>query len=80
MFCEWRGDFGPMERAKRPKRLPTVLTKEEVARVLTAISGTYGLMAKIIYGCGLRLMECVRLRVKDIDFERNQITVRDGKV
>jgi integron integrase len=55
------------------------LTKEEVARVLTAISGTQGLMAKIIYGCGLRLMECVRLRVKDIDFERNQITVRDGK-
>jgi len=73
------GDFGHMERAKRPKRLPTVLNKEEVARVLTAISGTYGLMAKIIYGCGLRLMECVRLRVKDVDFERNQITVRDGK-
>jgi integron integrase len=73
------GDFGHMERAKRPKRLPTVLSKEEVARVLTAISGTYGLMAKIIYGCGLRLMECVRLRVKDVDFQRNQITVRDGK-
>jgi integrase len=52
-----------MGRAKRPKRLPTVLSKEEVARVPTAISGTYGLMAKIIYGCGLRLMECARLRV-----------------
>lgn len=57
------GDFGHMGRAKRPKRLPTVLSKEEVARVPTAISGTYGLMAKIIYGCGLRLMECARLRV-----------------
>ena len=73
------GDFGPMERAKRPQRLPTVLTKEEAKRVLAAVPGTYGLMAKIIYGCGLRLMECVRLRVKDIDFALNQITVRDGK-
>ena len=73
------GDFGPMERAKRPRRLPTVLTREEAKRVLAAVPGTYGLMAKIIYGCGLRLMECVRLRVKDIDFGRNQIAVRDGK-
>jgi len=73
------GDFGHMERAKRPRRLPTVLTKEEAKRVLAAMPGTYGVMAKIIYGCGLRLMECVRLRVKDIDFGRNQITVRDGK-
>jgi len=73
------GDFGHMERAKRPERLPTVLSKAEVTRVLAAMSGAYGLMAKIIYGCGLRLMECVRLRVKDIDFGRNQIAVRDGK-
>jgi integron integrase len=73
------GDFGAMERAKRPQRLPTVLTRNEAKRVLAAVPGTYGLMAKIIYGCGLRLMECVRLRVKDVDFERNQITVRDGK-
>lgn len=65
------GDFGHMERAKRPERLPTVMTKGEVSRVLTAMSGIYALMAKLIYGCGLRLMECVRLRVKDIDFERN---------
>jgi integron integrase len=50
-----------------------------VARVLAAVPCTYGLMAKIIYGCGLRLMECVHLRVKDIDFERNQIIMRDGK-
>jgi integron integrase len=73
------GDFGHMERAKRPDRLPTVLTKEEVKRVLVAVSGMYELMAKIIYGSGLRLMECFRLRVKDIDFERNQIIVRHGK-
>ena len=73
------GDFGHMERAKRPERLPTVMTKGEVSHVLTAMSGIYGLMAKLIYGCGLRLMECVRLRVKDIDFERNQVIVRYGK-
>lgn len=73
------GDFGPMERAKRPERLPTVMTKTEVGHILAAMSGIYALMAKLIYGCGLRLMECVRLRVKDIDFERNQVIVRYGK-
>jgi len=73
------GDFGSMERAKRPKRLPTVLTKNEADLVLTVMSGKYALMAKLLYGCGLRLMECLRLRVKDIEFEGNQVTVRDGK-
>ena len=73
------GDFGPMERAKRPKRLPTVLTQVETSRVLDSIYGLHGLMAKLIYGCGLRLMECMRLRIKDIEFERNQVIVRDGK-
>lgn len=73
------GDFGHIERSKRPERLPTVMAKSEVSRVLAAMSGTYGLMTKLIYGCGLRLMECVRLRIKDIDFERNQVIVRDGK-
>jgi integron integrase len=73
------GDFGSMERAKRPKRLPTVLTKDEANLVLTVMSGTNALMAKLLYGCGLRLMECLRLRVKDVEFERNQVTVRDGK-
>lgn len=73
------GDFGPMERAKKPERLPTVLSKSEVTRLLAIMNDRYRLMAKLLYGCGLRLMECVRLRVKDIDFERNQITVRDGK-
>jgi integron integrase len=73
------GDFGPMERAKRPKRLPTVLTKAEVSRLLHVMHGIQGLMAKLTYGCGLRVMECVRLRVKDIEFEQNQVIVRDGK-
>jgi integron integrase len=73
------GDFGPMERAKRPQRLPVVMTKEEVGQVLTAMSGVYGLMAKLLYGCGLRLMEVVRLRVKDLDFTQNQVLVREGK-
>jgi integron integrase len=68
-----------MERAKRPEKLPTVLTKTEVCRLLAAMPSTYGLMAKLMYGSGLRLMECVRLRVKDIDFERSQVIVRDGK-
>lgn len=66
-------------RAKRPKRLPTVMTKEEALAVIGALSGVYLLMVKLLYGSGLRLMECVRLRVKDIDFERNQIIVRDAK-
>jgi integron integrase len=66
-------------RAKRPGRLPVVLTKEEVKKVLGCLNGTPWLMATLLYGAGLRLMECCRLRVKDIDFSRNQITVRAGK-
>ncbi len=66
-------------RAKKPKRLPTVLTKEEVFKVIGFLSGTHQLMAKLLYGSGLRLMECVRLRVKDVDFAQHQIIVRDGK-
>lgn len=66
-------------RAKRPGRLPVVLTKEETRRVLSYITGTPWLMAMLLYGAGLRLMECCRLRVKDIDFSRNQIVVRAGK-
>lgn len=73
------GDFGYMERAKKPKKLPVVMTKEEVEKVLGFIYGTKALMAKLLYGCGLRLMECLRLRVKDIDFDMNQVIVRDGK-
>lgn len=66
-------------RAKGPARLPVVLTREEVERLLSALNGTYQLMGKLLYGTGMRLMECVRLRVKDIDFGQNQIIVRDGK-
>lgn len=73
------GDFGSMQRAKRSKKLPVILTRDETDRVLTAMSGTNALMAKLLYGCGLRLMECLRLRVKDVEFDSNQVTVRDGK-
>lgn len=66
-------------RANRPRRLPVVLTKEEVKKVLGSLTGTPWLMAALLYGAGLRLMECCRLRVKDIDFSRNQIVVRAGK-
>lgn len=66
-------------RAQKPKRLPTVLTRAEVQRVLAQMTGIHLLMARLLYGSGLRLMECLRLRVKDVDFELHQITVRDGK-
>jgi integron integrase len=68
-----------VERAKRPQRIPVVLTADEVRRVLSQLSGTHHLMASLLYGAGLRLMECVRLRVKDLDFDYRQIIVRDGK-
>ena len=66
-------------RAKRPHRLPAVLTREEVKSLLRQLNGTAWLMTTLLYGAGLRLMECCRLRVKDIDFARNQIVVRAGK-
>lgn len=66
-------------RAKKPARLPVVLTPTETRQVIDGMTGTYQLMAKLLYGSGLRLMECLRLRVKDIDFERREITVRDAK-
>jgi len=66
-------------RAKRPQRLPVVLTKEEVQKLLRGLNGTLWLMATLLYGAGLRLKECCGLRVKDIDFSRNQIVVRRGK-
>jgi len=68
-----------VERAKRPKRVPAVFTREKARRVLANIRGTHLLMASLLYGAGLRLMECVHLRVKDLDFQYKQITVRDGK-
>jgi len=66
-------------RAKQPQRLPVVLTRTEVREVLVRMKGMHGLMANMLYGTGMRLMECVRLRVKDVDFERNEILIRDGK-
>jgi integron integrase len=68
-----------IEPAKRPERLPVVLTRAEVKGLLAHLDGTQHLMAALLYGAGLRLMDCVRLRVKDVDLEMNQITVRDGK-
>jgi integron integrase len=68
-----------LERAKRPRRVPTVFTREEVAAVLAQLSGMHHLMASLLYGAGLRLMECLRLRVKDLDFAYHQITVHHGK-
>ena len=66
-------------RAKRPQRLPTVLTRREVGLLLDALDGPLVLLVRLYYGTGMRLMEGVRLRVKDVDLERRQITVRDGK-
>lgn len=66
-------------RAKKPQRLPVVLSKNEVGKILARMDGTYALMAQLLYGTGMRLMECCRLRVKDIDFERREILIRDGK-
>lgn len=66
-------------RAKKPKHLPVVLTRDEVARVLDELSGVQWLVANLLYGAGLRLLEALRLRVKDIDFARGELLVRDGK-
>lgn len=68
-----------MTRAARSKHLPVVLTRDEVAAILAELSDTYGLISRLLYGSGLRLLECLRLRVKDIDFQYRQIIVRDGK-
>jgi integron integrase len=68
-----------IERAKKPERLPVVFTKAEVHKVLSRLDGVPYLIASLLYGAGLRLMDALRLRVKDIDFERNEIVVREGK-
>ncbi|MBC2696554.1 MAG: integron integrase [Desulfobacteraceae bacterium] len=73
------GWVNDVERAKKPERLPVVFSKQEVESILLRIEGTKWLMASLLYGSGLRLMECLRLRVKDVDFEYNQVVVRDGK-
>jgi integron integrase len=66
-------------RAKRPQRLPIVLTRPEVKALLGALDGVHWIMASLLYGAGLRLLECLRLRVKDIDFASQQILVHEGK-
>jgi integrase len=66
------------QRAKQPRHLPVVLTRHEVRHVLAQLEGTVWLMASLTYGGGLRLLECLRMRVKDFDFERRELTVRDG--
>ena len=66
-------------RAKQPLRLPIVLSRQEVATVLSNLEGTMWIIGMLLYGAGLRLEECLELRVKDIDFDRNQITVKRGK-
>jgi len=73
------GDFPELAWAKKPQRLPVVFTREEAKAVLQQLSGMNWLMAMLLYGAGLRLSECLQLRVKDIDFAYKQITVRDSK-
>jgi integron integrase len=74
------GELGEFARVNRPARLPGVLTQEETQRVLAALKpGTTGLIIRLLYGTGMRLMECLRLRVKDIDFAGGRLVVREGK-
>src|SRR4030042_2269841 len=72
-------DLTSVRRAKRKMNLPTVLSRNEVKKLLSFLNGPYLFMAQLMYGCGLRLMECLRLRIKDIDFENNLLMVRSGK-
>lgn len=73
------GDISAAARAKKPQRLPVVLTRDEVRALLVRLRGNNRLVGALLYGSGLRLMECLRLRVKDIDFDYSCVTVRDGK-
>jgi integron integrase len=73
------GDLGEVVRARRPTRLPVVLTREEVKAVLGLLTGDKWLMASLMYGAGLRVLECLRLRIQDVDLAAKQILVRDGK-
>jgi integron integrase len=72
-------DLEPIAHAQRPRRLPTVFTQEEAVAVLAQLHGTSLLMASLLYGAGLCLMECLQLRVKDLDFASQQIIVRNGQ-
>lgn len=75
------GLYGPDRHqvGARQRELPLVMTREEVKAVLSRLKGEHWLMAALMYGTGIRLMECLRLRVKDIDFDSNQITIREAR-
>ncbi|HEY5168817.1 MAG TPA: phage integrase N-terminal SAM-like domain-containing protein, partial [Thermoleophilia bacterium] len=73
------GELGDLVRASKPRRMPVVLTRSEVKALLAGLDGDRRLMAALMYGSGLRLMECLRLRVLDLELERGEILVRDGK-
>ncbi|TAL43905.1 MAG: integron integrase [Methylovulum sp.] len=68
-----------VEQAKAPKRLPVVLNRDEVQAILSRLQGTHWLIASLLYGTGMRILECLRLRVLDVDFKRREILIRDGK-
>lgn len=74
-------DFGTIDalRSTKAQRIPTVMSQEEVLRVLSCLSGIYGLIGQLLYGCGMRITECLRLRVKDIDFDRGMIEIHNSK-
>ena len=72
-------EIDQVEIAKRPTRIPLVFSRQEVKALLSQLGGLHHLMAGLLYGSGLRLMECLRLRVKDVDFDYQQLTIRDGK-
>lgn len=69
----------PFKYSKIGKRIPVVLSRNSVKKLLAELNGEAWLMANILYGCGLRLTECIQLRIKDVDYELNEIIVRDGK-
>lgn len=79
VFDQNTDDMLPYTRARPKRRIPVVLSRQEVRQVLSQLQGIHQLMAELMYGSGLRLMECVRLRVQDLDFSYKQITVRNGK-
>jgi integron integrase len=79
VFKKAIGHIDDLVWAKKPKRLPVVFTRDEVKAILGQLTGTQWLMASLLYGSGMRILECLKLRVKDIDFNYNQIIIRDAK-
>ncbi len=79
IFHKEVNELTSVPRAKRRMNLPTILSRDEVSSLLSHLNGVYLLMAQLMYGCGLRLMECLRLRIKDVDLENDLLMVRSGK-